>query len=91
MDVIKVLTLSWVTAIVLGFAIVGCTDAQMGKIGALGGSADVTCYSGGEVIYKGVSTGKVISEKNSDGYFFVDANTKRTMEVSGNCVIIYKK
>jgi len=67
----------------------GCTDAQMGKITALGDVAQVDCYSGGVLIYSGLSTGKVSSEANSDGYNFRDSKTGKFMEVSGNCVITY--
>ena len=69
----------------------GCTDARWGKMQALGGSASVKCYSGTRLIYEGQSTGKVVSEANSDGYNFVDSKTKKLMEVSGNCVILYTK
>lgn len=72
----------------LGF-VVGCTDASWGKFTALGDSAAVECWSGGQLIYKGRSTGKVRSEANSDGYFFVDAKDGLTKEVSGNCIISY--
>lgn len=67
----------------------GCTEAQRGKFYALGDSAHVKCYSGGELIYDGYSTGKVSSEDNSDGYYFVDKKDERTKEVSGNCIIDY--
>lgn len=67
----------------------GCTDATVGKLKALGSSAHIECYSGGTLIYDGRSTGKVKSETNSDGYFFVDRETGLPMEVSGNCVITY--
>lgn len=66
-----------------------CTDAQRGKISSLGDSALVKCYSGTAVIYEGLSTGKVSSEENSDGYYFRDKKTGKMMEVSGNCIIIY--
>lgn len=66
-----------------------CTDAQRGKIGALGDNAKVECWSGGQLIYSGVSSGKISSESNSDGYNFVDRTTGKYMEVSGNCVITY--
>ena len=67
----------------------GCTSAERGKFFALGDSAKVVCYSGGFKIYDGYSTGKVLSETSSDGYYFVDRDTKNTLEVSGNCVITY--
>jgi len=67
----------------------GCTDATFGKLKALGDSASVQCYSGGKLIYKGFSTGKVASEANSDGYYFIDRDLNLPVEVSGNCVIVY--
>lgn len=73
----------------LALAITGCTEAQRGKVFALGDEAKVTCWSGGLQIYDGFSTGKVSSEQNSDGYYFVDKELNKTIEVSGNCVIIY--
>ncbi|AUR92277.1 membrane lipoprotein [Vibrio phage 1.170.O._10N.261.52.C3] len=69
----------------------GCTDATMGKLSAFGGSADIKCYSAEKLIYSGSSTGKVTSESNSDGYYFVDKEDGKLKEVSGNCVIEYKK
>lgn len=65
-------------------------DASIGKLTNIGSSAHVTCYSGGEVIYDGYSTGKVASEEHSDGYFFKDKKTKQFVEVSGNCIIRYE-
>ena len=79
-----------ITLILAILAIAGCTDATRGKLFSLGSSAEIKCYSGGIVIYDGESTGKVRSEENSDGYYFVDKATGATMEVSGNCVITYK-
>lgn len=78
-----------ISMVALLFLFVGCTDAQLGKIGALGDSAKVECWSGGKMIYSGVSSGKISSESNSDGYNFVDTKTNKFMEVSGNCVITY--
>jgi len=69
----------------------GCTDAGWGKLTALGNAADVECYSGGKLIYKGRSTGKVQSEANSDGYYFKDKKDGKVKEVSGNCIITYDK
>ena len=77
-----------VLMIILSF--VSCTDAQRAKIGGLGNEATVKCWSGGQVIYEGMSTGKVQSEADSDGYFFKDKASGKLMEVSGNCVITYE-
>lgn len=71
-------------------SIIGCTDAEMQKLTNLGNSAYIECYSGELLIYSGTSTGKVISESTSDGYFFKDAADGNLKEVSGNCIISYK-
>lgn len=78
-----------VPILVIMLSLTGCLDAQMAKVRAIGSSAEVTCFSGEKVIYHGKSSGKVISEENSDGYFFRDKGTKQTVEVSGNCIIVY--
>jgi len=73
---------------VLSFFLLGC-DASIGKLTALGDSASVQCWSGGKLIFDGRSTGKVLSEESSDGYFFKDESDGKFKEVSGNCVITY--
>lgn len=76
-------------AILSVVALAGCTDAGLGKITSLGDPALIRCYSGTALIYEGRSTGKVRSEANSDGYYFVDSADGKLKEVSGNCVITY--
>lgn len=73
------------------FGFFGCTDATWDKVANLGNSATIECYSGGKLIYKGESTGKVASESRSDGYFFRELKTGKLKEVSGNCVITYNE
>lgn len=74
--------------LLLFLIIFGC-DATIGKLASLGKSAEITCYSGNTIIYKGKSSGKVLSEANSDGYYFKDSASGQMMEVCGNCVIKY--
>lgn len=73
--------------IVLGLSSISCTDARMSKLMSYGDSRSIECYSGGKMIYKGRSTGKITSEAQSDGYFFREQGTGKLLEVSGNCVI----
>ena len=40
-------------------------------------------------IFYDESSGKVLSEANSDGYYFKDSASGQMMEVCGNCVIKY--
>ena len=75
--------------VLLIFILVGC-DAYIGKFKNLGNNAGIKCWSGGLLIFEGRSSGKVLSEKNSDGYFFKDVKDNKFKEVSGNCVIVYE-
>ena len=70
------------------FVMVGCTDAKWKKVTTLGESAKITCYSGGKVIYDGMSTGKIHAEEQSDGWYFEDSATHKLVRVSGDCVIM---
>jgi len=73
----------------LSVILTSCSDATIGKLTSYGSNASVKCYSGGTLIYDGVSTGKVKSEAQSDGYFFRDKESNLMKEVSGDCIITY--
>lgn len=81
--------ISSIFIILVSLLMAGCTDAFFGKLSSYDGSANIKCYSGTRLIYDGNSTGKVFSSASSDGYYFVDAKTKKLKEVSGNCDITY--
>jgi len=66
---------------------VGCTDVGWQKATNFGQSFEVKCYSGGTLIYKGRSTGRLENEEQSDGWAFVDAETGQFTRVSGDCLI----
>ena len=80
----------------------GCTDADWDKYAVLGNRAEVKCYSGERLIFHGLSTGKIMNEQHSDGYFarwdviavdgewrHIDTTKPVSAGVSGNCTIIY--
>lgn len=69
------------------FGATACTDGAAARLAAIGDAGDVTCYSGGTVIYKGRSTGKIAAEEQSDGWYFKDAATGKLVRLSGDCVI----
>lgn len=79
--------MKFLSVILVCLLAVSCTDGFKGKISSYGDSRSIECYSGGKLIYSGTSTGKIESEQNSDGYFFVEKGTEKLLEVSGNCVI----
>ena len=77
--------------LVLALACSACTDAGMGKLFSLGNEAHIVCRSGGKVFLNTQSSGKVFSEKTSDGYYFTERDTGDLIEVTGDCIIRYKK
>jgi len=73
-------------AIVMGST--SCTDAQRSKIGGLGDEFKVEMINcDGTVARSWISSGKVSSESNSDGYYFKDKETGKLIEVTGRLVI----
>ena len=75
-----------IALLVLVITFASCTDATRAKLGGYGGTFTVKVVTCDTVItYK--SSGKVISESNSDGYYFNDAATGKLVEVSGNVII----
>ena len=66
----------------------GCTDATKASFGAIGEPGKVQCYSGGKLIYEGVSTGRIATVEYSDGWEFCENGTNSFIRVSGDCLII---
>lgn len=77
-----------IVSIMTALILCGCTDAQMAKWSALNSPQHIKCYSGGQLIYEGNSTGKILSEEHTDGYYFEDAETHKVVEVSADCIFV---
>ena len=73
-------------ALTLMASMVSCTDASMSKIGGYGDTFTIKVL-GPDTVITYHSTGKVISEKESDGYYFTNASNGKLVEVSGNIII----
>lgn len=71
----------------IALVVIGCTDTDIASVGAFGSPGHITCYSGGKVIFDGVSTGRIQTVDRSDGWEFKDSKTGRFIRVSGPCVI----
>ena len=75
-------------AVALVIMLTSCTDAEWSKAGGLGSEFKVEMINcDGTVSRSWISSGKVLSEKNSDGYYFMDKETKKLIEVTGRLVI----
>ncbi len=64
-----------------------CTDAEMAQRAAIGRKGAIQCYSGILKIYDGHASGKILSEKGSDGWYFAEDGTHDLIRVSGSCLI----
>ena len=74
--------------ILMLIGIMSCTDAQKAKIGGLGDEFKIEMLNcDGTVAREWISTGKVQSEKDSDGYYFLDKKSGKLIEVTGRIVI----
>jgi len=76
---------------VLMAALTGCTRSQMANATSLGKDHNVKQYSGGVLIGEWNSSGKVTTIKDSDGWEFVDRDTKVFMRVSGTTTVTVLK
>ncbi len=75
-----------IALLVLVITFASCTDATRAKLGGYGDTYTIKVMSCDTIItYK--SSGKVISENGSDGYYFNDATTGKLIEVSGTVII----
>lgn len=83
---IKLVTYFLVLPLTLA-AYYGCTDASRDKLGGYGDRFKVELVNcDGTVTHSWISSGKVLSEGNSDGYYFNDASGK-LIEVTGTLII----
>jgi outer membrane lipoprotein-sorting protein len=66
---------------------IGCTSAERADLFSYGNKHHIELWSGGQKVHTWVSTGKVLNEKDSDGYFFMDNETGKLVRVTGDLVI----
>jgi hypothetical protein len=74
------------TVLTIMASMVSCTDAEQSKLGGYGDTFTIKVL-GPDTIITYHSTGKVISEKESDGYYFTNRENGKLVEVSGNIII----
>ena len=75
------------SSFILFFAF-SCSDAQRAKREGRGSEFRIEMLNcDGAVARSWISTGKVRSEQNSDGYYFMDKATGLLVEVTGSIII----
>ena len=73
--------------LLLVFMAIGCTDATRANFGALGKEHRVRMFNGGKLVAEWTSTGKVVSMSDSDGWQFMDKDTRKLVRVGGDVII----
>ena len=71
----------------MAIMLTGCTDAFQAGVQSFGSKHRIELWSGGQKVHEWTSTGKVLSEENSDGYYFCDKETNKLVRVTGDLVI----
>lgn len=70
----------------LSLVLVGCTDADKASWGTLGTPSEVTCYSGGQEVFKDISTGTLQSD--GDGIYYKSQTTGKYVKAFADCIVI---
>lgn len=73
--------------ILVALAAAGCTDATRAHWSQFNDPAAVECFSGGDAIYKGTSTGKIESNKDEDGLYFKEKESGKFVRLYADCVV----
>lgn len=71
-------------AMIACLALIGCS-ASLSRMSM--GDCKIEMYNGGELIRTWTSKGRVLSEGESDGWYFTDATTNQVVIVTGNIII----
>ena len=65
----------------------GCTKAEYSQLTGFGKDYNISVYSGGQKIKEFISSGKVLTEKESDGWFFMNKETGKLVRISGTVIV----
>jgi hypothetical protein len=81
-----------ILAFIVGLSTTSCSslvnDVERFGFNITNQSAEVTCYSGGQVILKTKTKGKVTDSPDSDGFYFQSQDSV-FYETTGDCVFKY--
>lgn len=73
-------------ALVVAVLATACTDAERASLMAYGNEATITCYSGGQIIFQDVSTGKV-AQLDGDGITYKSKQTGVYIRAFADCIV----
>lgn len=73
--------------VLTALAITGCTDSSRAWISQYGDESAVQCFSGGQIIYSGTSTGKISSNAEEDGLYFKEKESGKFVRLYADCIV----
>lgn len=72
----------------IGFLVfAGCTKAERSQVMGFGKDYKISVYSGGEKVREFVSSGKVLTEEKSDGWYFTNKESGKLVRISGTVIV----
>lgn len=71
----------------LALPIAACTDASVEQLTNYGEEAKVVCFSGGQVIFDDMSTGRVQASDSGAGLYFRSKTSGRYVRTYADCII----
>lgn len=69
------------------FIFTGCMRAEMARTFAIGSDHKISVYSGDTLVKEFHSVGKVLTEKDSDGWYFLNKEINKLTRVSGTVIV----
>lgn len=75
------------TAALLLAATTGCTDATVEAVTNYGNESKVVCYSGGQIIFDDMSTGRVEASETGAGLYFRSKTSGEYVRTYADCII----
>lgn len=67
--------------------LVGCSDAERGRMTTLGSAAEITCYSGGQAVFTDKSTGRVETDSKGAGVYYKSAISGNFVHTYADCIV----
>lgn len=84
-------TLITISVAIFALGAVGCTEAERARHTSYGSKANVTCYSGGQVILSDQSTGRVQTDEKGAGVYYKSAKTGRLVHTYADCIVEFEE
>lgn len=83
---VKVNLLPILAIVAIVFLLASCSDASLDKATRFNEPQEITCYSGGQVVFKDISTGRVEESRGGAGLYYRSKNTGELVQLYLDCL-----